>query len=471
MEVCWLVPWAVLLGLWTDAAQLHQLLSPPSILAIVLLGSLSTQAFGRRAAANRGMRFGLVGLGVLVSLIAVRLDQYPASGGLEWLGQLVAAVAVMLGQVSAPALAFGLGLFLWWRGVRLGIQTASYSDVENAFRWGIGLLLGLGLILAISTRPSLLAVVEARTTPFVVGFFFFSLVTLALGRLESLRTRTRALAINSQWLSVLVLVAGVVVLVALLVGQLLSFDLLIVATRPLFDLLGLALLILIYIIVIPLAYIVEWLIYFILSLVHADPTRQPPQPYQPGEVDNLLQRLLSQSVSPELLAVLKALGAALVLGVVLVVIARAAARWRSSNADADAAGEERDSLWEPDRLKRALIAWLRSLFRRGSLAVANQSNLAAASAPRSTRPAVASVRELYHQLLELGETAGARRRPTTTPLEHLPSLQAALEPDEDIARLTTAYVAVRYAEQEASAAELASLTDQLERVHPRDAAS
>jgi len=243
-----------------------------------------------------------------------------------------------------------------------------------------------------------------------------------------------------------------------------------VATRPLFDLLGLALLILIYIIVIPLAYIVEWLIYFILSLVNADPTRQPPQPYQPGEVDNLLQRLLSQSVSPELLAALKALGAALVLGVVLVVIARAAARWRSSNADADAAGEERDSLWEPDRLKRALTAWLRSLFRRGSPALANQSNLAAASAPRS-RPAVVSVRDLYRQLLGLGETAGARRRPTTTPLEHLPSLQAALEPDEDIAGLTTAYVAVRYAEHEAAAAEIASLTDQLGRVHPRDAAS
>src|SRR5216683_6185780 len=412
MEVCWLVPWAVLLGLWTDSARPKQLLAPPSIAAIVLLGSLSTQALGRSAAGSRTMRLVIAGLGLLVSLIAVRIDQYPASAGLDWLGQLVGALAVMLGQISVPALAFGLGLFLWWRGVRLGIQTASYSDVENAFRWGLGLLVVFALIMAISTRPSLLRVIEAQTTPFVVAFFFFSLLTLALGRLESLRTRTRALGINSQWLGVLVVVAGVVVLLALLVGQLLSFDVLLVATRPLFDLLGLVLLVLIYIIVIPLAYVVELLIYFILSLITPDPTRQPPRPYQPGEVDNLLQRLLSQSVSPELLATLKALGAALVLGVVLLLIARAAARWRSSNADADAAGEERDSLWEPDRVKRALTAWLRSLFRRGSPALANQSNLAAASAPRS-RPAVVSVRDLYRQLLGLGETAGARRRPTT----------------------------------------------------------
>jgi hypothetical protein len=471
MEVCWLVPWAVLLGLWTDASQLHQLLSPASIAAIVLLGSLSTQALGRRAGGSRAMRVGLVVMGMLVSLIAVRLDQYPTSGGLAWLGLLVGAVAVMLGQVSVPALAFGLGLFLWWRGVRLGIQTATYSDVENAFRWGIGLLLACALIMAISTRPSLLPVLEAQTTPFVVGFFFFSLLALALGRLESLRTRTRALAINSQWLGVLVVVAGAVVLLALLVGQLLSFDLLVVATRPLFDLLGLVVLVLIYIIVIPLAYVVELLIYFILSLINADPSRQPPQLYQPGQVDNLLQRLVAQSVPPELLAALKAVGAALVLGVALVVIARAAARWRSSSADADAAGEERESLWEPDRFKRALIAWLRALFRRGAPALAGQANQLAASAQDDTAPALATVRELYRRLLGLGETAGVRRRPVTTPLELLPSLQRSLEPDEDIARLTTAYVAVRYAEQEASASEIASLREQLEHVHPRDAAT
>ena len=152
MEVCWLTPWAILLGLWIDSSRPRQLLSPPSILVLVLLGSLSTQGLGRRAANSRGVRFGLAGLGVLVALLAVRLDQYSATGGLAWLGLLVEAVAGMLGQVSPPALAFGLGLFLWWRGVRLGIQTASYSDVERAFRWGIGLLVSFALIMAISTR-------------------------------------------------------------------------------------------------------------------------------------------------------------------------------------------------------------------------------------------------------------------------------------------------------------------------------
>jgi hypothetical protein len=114
-----------------------------------------------------------------------------------------------------------------------------------------------------------------------------------------------------------------------------------------------------------------------------------------------------------------------------------------------------------------LIAWLRALFRRGGPVLADVSAQAAVSARGSAMPALASVRELYRQLLGLGETAGARRLPITTPLEHLPALQRRLEPEADIARLTAAYVEVRYAEQEASAAEIANLRAELERVHQR----
>ena len=49
-----------------------------------------------------------------------------------------------------------------------------------------------------SSRPGCGPAVEAETTPYVVGFFFVSLLTLALGRLESLRTRTRSPTLNTQ---------------------------------------------------------------------------------------------------------------------------------------------------------------------------------------------------------------------------------------------------------------------------------
>src|SRR5205814_2087197 len=125
--------------------------------------------------------------------------QYQALDGIDWVGPFIGSIAGLIGHLSAPALAFAVALYLWWRGVRLGSQTPGFPEVESAFRWGIGRLVIFGLIMTLSTRPSLLASVEARTTPYVVGFFFTSLLTLALGRLESLRTRTRSLSINTQW--------------------------------------------------------------------------------------------------------------------------------------------------------------------------------------------------------------------------------------------------------------------------------
>src|SRR5438094_656299 len=125
MDTCWIYVWGVLLGLWTDMQKPLPLLSPLSVLGLLLIGAFSTQVLGRRALANRGVRIGLLALGLVAVLLVVRFDQYPDLGGLEWLGVLVRALAVFLGQVSGPALAFALGLFVWWRGVRLGGQTAT----------------------------------------------------------------------------------------------------------------------------------------------------------------------------------------------------------------------------------------------------------------------------------------------------------------------------------------------------------
>ena len=89
-----------------------------------------------------------------------------------------------------------------------------------------------------------------------------------------------------------------------------------------------------------------------------------PRLLQPGDVDRRLQSLLSLEISPELAAVLKAAGAAVLLVAALLIVARAASRWRLSSADADATEEQRDSVWEAGRLRRILLAWLRRLFAK-----------------------------------------------------------------------------------------------------------
>ena len=64
MDTCWVYPWAVLLQLWTEPARVGRLLSAFSVLALVLLGALTTEWLGRyaRASHSRGRRLALAGL-------------------------------------------------------------------------------------------------------------------------------------------------------------------------------------------------------------------------------------------------------------------------------------------------------------------------------------------------------------------------------------------------------------------------
>ena len=465
MDLCWVYPWSLLLGLWSGGVP-RPLVSALNVFGLVLLGALAIQAAGRVAVTRRGLRLALAGVGAAAAAGAVRVDQYPAGGILDWLGPFLAALAAVIGQVSTPVLAFGLALYLWWRGLRLGAQSPGYADVEGAFRSGIGLLIAFGLVMAVTTRPSLLAQLEAETTPFVVGFFFASLLTLALGRLESLRTRTRALGLNTQWFGVLVVVAGLVVLFALMLGQLVSFNLLIVATRPVFDLLGQLVLLLLYAVVIPLAYVLEWLIYLILRLIRFDADQPPPQPPQASDVDDLLQRLFAQFLSPDMLVALKAVGAAALVLVALVIVSLAVKRWRPSSAEAAVTNEERDSVFDARVVLRAWLSWLGGVLRRRA-AFADRQREATTDLVVAASEGPLDVRALYRRVLRLGESVGARRAIATTALEHLPRLQESLEPTEGLTHLTDAYVRARYAEIDHTPGEIAELRAGVDRLHAK----
>jgi len=464
MDVCWVYPWSALLGVWTDPPRDNGVLSAATILGVLLLSASATYLLGKRLGRTRKAKLVMATLATLVAIGVVRIEHYAQLGGLDWVGPLLGALAATIGQVGGPVLAFAIALYLWYRGVRIGNQTPTFTDVESAFRWGIGRLAVFGLILVLMRR------LEAQTTPYVVAFFFISLLTLALGRLESLRTRTRTPSLNAQWLGVLIVVASVVVLLALVLGQIVSFDLLIVATRPVFDLLGRVLLVAIYIIVIPLAFIIEWLVYLILSLVQLNGNRQQPQPLDPADVNNALQRFFAEQVSPEVLFALKAAGAAVLLLVALAIVVRGLSRWRPSTADADATNEERDSLWDAHKAWAAFLTWLRGLLSRRHAQPQAGIGSTDDSASEPASAALDSVRALYGHLLREGEAIGAVRSTATTPLEHLPALADTLEPTTSIEDLTAAYITVRYGDLEIAPAQVGRLRDQVEQVRPKGAA-
>jgi hypothetical protein len=183
----------------------------------------------------------------------------------------------------------------------------------------------------------------------------------------------------------------------------------------------------------------------------------------------MLERFFAEQVPPELLLALKAAGAAALVGLALLIVARSLSRWRASGADADATNEERDSLWDARHMRALLLAWLRRLLRRARPAALGADTPLEAMPAAAEAPRLSSVRELYTQLLRLGEAVGARRALSTTPLEHAPALVGSLEPGQGVTDLTDAYLQARYAESEPSLAETSALREQLESMHPKGA--
>jgi hypothetical protein len=235
--------------------------------------------------------------------------------------------------------------------------------------------------------------------------------------------------------------------------------------QPLFGLLGWLVVLGIYIVIIPLAYVIQWLLYLLLQLLQPNPLRQPPQPLQPSSLSDLLAQLFGQQLSPEVIAVAKAVGALMLLALALLLVARAASHWRPTRVEADAVAEERESLWQPGALRRALLAWLRRWWSRRRTRAGAATAAAEAGPARVMSVPLSSVRALYRQLLRLGEASGARRAGSSTPYEHLPALQRSLEPAAEVAEVTEAYVRARYAEQEPAPDEVERLRARLTAIH------
>jgi hypothetical protein len=468
LATLWVAPWLVLVGGWAAPGQGRPLLSAPSTFALLAGGALVTHFVGRWAIRRGALRWALALFGALVVLVAVRFDQYPNAVGWGWLGELAHALQSLVSDFTPPALAVAVGVVLWWSGVRLGRQLATHDDVEQGFRWGVGGLIGAALAAALTAR-SIGTGHEAlgpAAVVFPVLFFCLGLVLLGIGRLEAVQPTEQSLGVHGQWLAVLILMAGGTVLIALVAAQAASFDVLLVLAQPIFAVLGVVLIGVLYVVLIPLAFLIQLVVYLVLQLLHPGDRQEPPAPPQTDDIDAMLRQLINWSVPNEVLEGAKAAAAVVLVGGVLVLAARAVARWRPASSAADVADEERETLMSGREVFGLLLArlwgWVRRVLLRRPARLSEGP--LAASAEDASGPAAAgaqSVRGLYAALLALGAGAGAERPAPATAREHASALRAVLRPETTVDRLTGAYETVRYAEQPVPAAEIEHLAADL----------
>jgi hypothetical protein len=439
LAATWSAPWLSLLGAWND----RTVLSRPSLLLLLGLGWASAGALRRLHVPERARRASAVALGVGAAL-AVTLAQHGWPPGL---GQTPLVELPRLLLPPGPATwAFLLALLLWRGGLLLGAGALDFDRVESAFRRGLAAFV-LFVPVAALTAPERYRALQAAAVPDAVAFFFLALTAFALAGLRVAR-RARpgeepAPAPDRGWVGVML---GVVVgLLAVTVGLslLLSLDLLaLVASTILRPVLAVVAIVLLAI-ALPIAYLAAYLAELLRSLIDLSLIRQG-QPFggMQAILDQLRERRQPVEPSPEL--VLASQWALLVVAaVVIAVVIAGALRWRRDRQEDEDAEELRESVWRWELLVAALRGWLAALLGRRR-PVGAGSALAPDQRSAVEPPGAASVRELYRRVLALGAARGQPRRPAATPAEHLPALQSALDPDEDLSALTDAYVAARY---------------------------
>ncbi len=444
MEIAWLTPLVMVLlpQVWRAPAWLSL-----AIMWAVMAGMMLIARFlETRDIPSPGFEILVGALLVLLGWIAVRMVVFPQEPffSLGWVGQLFtwSETTLQAGVVLATL------AFLWWRAVTLLQREISFFLIGYDFRRGVlGLLLSITLFRHVTGESAMW---------FVLVFFFFGLMAVALGRAEDISRTTgegRA-AIPRTWLGVATLNTLTVMGLAWAFGQVWSlrgFQSLWAWMRPAFVWVEP------YVTMVILAFLrlleplILWLIAIITSILSNGNVQET--------FDNLTRRFpsveqtvgegeVTVSAPPPWFTLIFRFVIPITIGLIALVILvlwlgkrRARARVVVVDEHARASSQE--------------AAGLRGLLRRSADKILGMAAMVGKFGLGRRFYAAMTIRHIYGNLQKLAAARGQPRHPAWTPNDYLPHLERLFPGQEDaLRRITAAYNAFEYGHVPTDPAEL-----------------
>ncbi len=330
MDAAWIVPYAILAGtIWLGAPS--SLLAPVTVCVLLAGGQIVGRAGLSRPAGARiaPARVALVVGGAAAGALAVvwqyradpawRLLHGPAR---EWLVSILAGA-----RPELPAWVFAM--LVWRRALVIGRTTLEYYDVETIFTLGLAAFGVFAAVMAAGHTVPPLTAAAAAGFPYLLGFFLVSLIALPIARLQSVHRQTRAsqqnAAVTADWYALVVGAAAAVLVVATLAGAVLRLDVAAVfrAVAPALDAVLLALL---YVIAVPIGFVLSGIVWAIRRMLHPHAVQPMPSPSPAAWLQQLSQGHTA-GLPPEAAAALRWGAALALLAVVLLLIARSVFRY------------------------------------------------------------------------------------------------------------------------------------------------
>jgi hypothetical protein len=372
-------------------------------------------------------------------------------GDLSWIRQ--AGSDLLFGSSGGHWVVTVTALYLWWRGVSLSRRSFEFEPVSFAFRSGLLLLIFGTLLLSY--------IVGFQVIAFIFPFFFFSLVAVALTRLEEVGQVKGDVGqlFGRYWIVVLSAAIGLVLLAGGLLTQLArpeGIDALLRLWSPIGDALIRVFTWVLTIVLAPFEPILEWLAGLFARgwqiLFETAPNFLSDLGVPVFEEEEALATPYL-AVAVDVVRYVCGIGLLLALFlVVLWVLHRERRRLR----------EQREA---HESLDVSLADALAGLWRNARDRLRGAWDSVAQFGVGSDLLAAISVRNIYANTTRLARKRGYPRNKALTPYEYLPQLQAAFpQAPEDALRITDAYVGVHYGELPTSRTELAELRATYERL-------
>lgn len=426
VELIWVIPWLRLLGQYSLGSSVWKM---TLILAMVLFSAYLVSLGAETLYLLRNVRLGALGV-----LLALQLFLAPSSliGGRSPITTIEGILRLDAGFLLTAAAV----LWLWRRGATLGEET-----LRPMVAWGRfsqGLLAQLAYIFIDWRTQSELSEAVQRGQN---GFFLFGLY-LFVGLMAVTMTRVAYVSVSVsrsknpfdwRWLFSIGGALGLVVMVAVLAGSLLTgqFRLLLQAVSVV---LRGALVIVLFLFGLPsllFSFLFMPLISWIQNLPRATPAPDNEQ-LMPGGIYPLYP-MEGQSGPPPLSLQALCLFGALALIVILVYLSTR----KTLSQKSVILPEGPESLLESGEASRlarqALRDWFEGMRQRLS--------------PKRELMVAARVRQIYAQLLQLCAELNAPRPDSATPLEFLPVMtQIFPAREQDLETITQLYLQVRYGE-------------------------
>jgi Domain of unknown function (DUF4129) len=459
MEVFSLCAWLIFIGSLPMVTHVRPPLGFWSLLFLLGGSFLVNRFFLKRKWPIAWIQITIMACGLVAIFLALRIEYaagFSLFGG-QWFSVYGNQVISFFTKYPPFVFAIIAGLYLWWRGISLARSRLYFEDIYHSFVIQLAALVFLIIIWSFTYKTGPLKNITSSIGIYVVGFFFFGLLALALTNLRIIQEKFRKKGelsknFGRRWLTTILIVIGGVVLLGIGFASIFSTQFIALLGKGMNSISG-AYSYIIYYLLLAVGLLVTLFYYvgeFLIYLLTLGKTSKPQDFNSTPLVPQPNKKNVQGAFSPQFILIIKLVVLALIVFGVIFLISRAIQRQHRKELTEDVE-EEQESLWSWAGIKADLLVFFKAIFqlfkRKKKPAPAN---VAADWQVEDDIERRLNIREIYQHLLWHGSRLKIPREKYETPSEYARRLgQVVPDGKEPLDEITGFYLDARYGDHPA----------------------